>query len=112
EIATADAEVVVDAESAPANDARKQRVADALLAADPTLERFPKNEARSKREHIELNSTGDGRGIQIGLYDHEAAVTIPYGFRDDEVGERFERIWGYLKIMQRGGGYFVFDPQI
>src|SRR5215510_10718630 len=70
-------------------EAMKRRVAAALIAADKSLKPFEfdykkiaktlkisAEQARHRMRHIELND--DATGIQIMLFDDEAAVTVPY----------------------------------
>ncbi len=111
-IAMADIDTAVSADPAPEKETRKQRVADALLGADSTLERFPCDGSNTKHRHIELNSGSVGGGIQINLFDDEASVSISYGLRSEAARDRFHSLWAYLETMHREGGYFVFDPQL
>jgi len=125
EIATAEAEDVGVTESIPTNEERKQRVARALIARNPALkpfsfgfeeiakfEKISVQEARKKYRHIELNGAEGGNGIQIMLFDDEAAVTVPYWHQDAKAHRVFEEIWSYLGIIQHEGGFFAYDPQI
>lgn len=125
EIATADADDVGITEPVPVNEERKRRVAQALITRNPAfrpfafgfeeiskLEKITVEEARKKYRHIELNGAEGGNGIQVMLFDYEAAVTVPYWHQDAKARRVFEEIWNYLEIIQREGGFFAYDPQI
>lgn len=109
----------------PAKDARKRAIADALMKADPSLEvaqfgfeeiaKFQKisvEEAKIQFRHLELDGPEDGPGIQITLFDDGASVTVPYWHKDKKAKAVFAQIWEYLKVIQRVGGYEIYDPQL
>ena len=125
EIATADEESIAISDPVPAKEERKQRVAGALIAKNPSLqpfcfsfeaiaksEKISVEEAKGKHRHIELNGPEGSNGIQITLFDDEASVTVPYWHQGEQARRVFEEIWDYLEIIQRNGGYFTYDPQI
>src|SRR5262249_15141622 len=75
----------------PDKEARKQRLAAALVQHNPYLHPFQfgyaaiadkygisEHEARIRYRHIELNGPDDGNGIQITIYDDAADITVPY----------------------------------
>jgi len=109
----------------PAKEASKRRVADALIAKNPTLEIFELDyeeiakfekisveEARLRHRHLELNGPGEGgNGIQIALFDDEASISVPYWHSGDKANKTFQEIWEYLEIITRETGYLVYDPQ-
>jgi hypothetical protein len=109
----------------PAKEARKRAIADALMKADPSLEvfqfgfeeiaKFQKNgveEAKLRFRHMELNGPEGGPGIQIMLFDDGASLTAPYWHKDNKAKAVFAQIWEYLKVIQRVGGYHIYDPQM
>jgi hypothetical protein len=109
----------------PAKELRKKLIADGLMKADPSLEVFQfgfeeiaklqnisVDEAKLRFRHMELNGREDGPGIQITLLDDGASLTVPYWHKDKKAKAVFAQIWGYLKIMQRVGGYQIYDPQM
>jgi hypothetical protein len=108
----------------PGNESRKQRLVAALREQDPTLEVFlfdyakiaareniSEEEARRRHRDVELN-TPDGVGVQISLFDDTAAVTVPYWHSGSTAVDVFNRIWQYLAILEKEGGYRTQDPQV
>ncbi len=109
----------------PAKEARKRAIAAALMKADPALEvfqfgfdeiaRFQKisvEAAKLRFRHMELNGPEDGPGIQITLLDDGASLTVPYWHKDKKAKAVFARSWEYLKVIQRVGGYQIYDRQM
>jgi len=126
EVVARDLEALAETEIDAAAEALRRRVADALLKSDPLLEEAVINfekvaehegmtieEARKKFRWIELNPPEDDTlGLQIILFDDEASITVPYWHEGENSTAAFERIWGYLKVMEAEGGYFTYDPQL
>lgn len=106
-------------------EARKRRIADALIAHNPKLtvfefgyeeiakqEKISVEEARLRYRHLELNGPEeDRRGIQITLFDDGASVTVAYWHGGEAASDAFREIWGYLEIVSRESGYLIYDPQ-
>ena len=138
-LVTARREAGADTEASPPDPARealKERIAAALQAANPRLERFAFDYAaiarsrgiseeaarpsgrpsvpRARRDarHIELNGPEDSNGIQIEIHDDEAYVTVPYWHDGAAAEAAFDEIWGYARIIQRETGYAAYDPQL
>jgi hypothetical protein len=95
------------------------------MKADPSLEvfqfgfeeiaKFQKisvEEAKLQFRHMELNGPEGGPGIQITLLDDGASLTVPYWHKDKKAKTVFAQIWQYLKVIQRVGGYQIYDPQM
>jgi hypothetical protein len=59
--------------------------------------------------HIELND--DATGIQIMLFDDEAAVTVPYWHSGEKAKATFARMLEHVRIIARETGFVGFDPQ-
>ena len=125
EIAYADAEDLGGTDPVLAKEERKKRVADALMAQNSALkpfvfgfeaiakfEKITVEEVKKKHRHIELNGSEEGNGIQITLFDDEVSVTVPYWHQGSAARRVFEEIWSYLKIIEREGCFFTYDPQI
>jgi lipase chaperone LimK len=101
-------------------------VADALIASNPELKVFQfdyaavaksqkisEEQARIKFRHLELNGPEENcNGIQITLFDDEAAVTVPFWHEGEKAADTFREIWRYLEIISREAGYLIYDPQI
>jgi len=110
----------------PAVEALKRRVADALLAHDPTLSEqvFDYDEvakvnkisvaaAYEQYRYVELTDLDGGSGTQITLFDDHASVTVPYWHEDNAVGRaQLARVWGYIDVLCDVSGYEVFDLQL
>jgi len=110
----------------PQKEARKRRVADALIARNAQLhvfqfdydavansQKISVEDARLKFRHLELNGPEeDCNGIQITLFDDEASVTVPFWHEGEKAADTFREIWSYLEIISREGGYLIYDPQI
>jgi len=108
-----------------AKETRKRAIADALMETDPVFEVFQfgleeiakfqnisVDEAKVRWRHMELNGPEDGPGIQITLLDDGALLTVPYWHKDKKAKAVFAQIWEYLKVIQRVGGYQIYDPQM
>lgn len=118
-----DGEVFARGPRNPAIEAKKRKLADALLAHDARLELFKPNfediaelhkmrvdEAYERFRHLELNDTS--AGIQITLFDDNASLTIPYWHHGDAARRVLHQAWGMIDIICRECGYEVFDPQL
>lgn len=125
EIATADMQEFDITDPVPAKEERKQHISAALMARNPALEPFAfgfdeiakmenitVEDAKKKYRHIELNGPEPSNGIQIMLFDDEASVTVPYWHEGAAARRVFEEIWSYLRIIEKEGGFFTYDPQI
>jgi hypothetical protein len=99
-----------DGPATPESEARKQRLAAALVAHDPRLHVLPPDDGWPRDSPIppplELHAT-DGSGIHVVLFDRTAAVELPYA--------RGETVWeqarGYLRVLEEAGGFRTWDPQ-
>jgi hypothetical protein len=110
----------------PAIEAKKKRVADALIAHDARLELFTPDfdeiarlhkmspaEAHDRMRRLELNDAADATsGIQIMLFDDRASLTIPYWHKGETARRVLTQAWGYFDIVCRECGYEVFDQQL
>ncbi len=107
----------------PKTEAKKRKVAEALLAHDKRLELFKPDfdqvaklhkmridEAYERFRDLELNNTQSG--IQIQLYDDGAALSIPYWHKGDAARRVLDQAWAAIEIVCRETGYEVFDPQL
>jgi hypothetical protein len=107
----------------PKTEAKKRKLADALLAHDKRLElskpdfdaiaklhKMRVDEAYERFRDLELNHTASG--IQIQLYDDGAALSIPYWHSGDAARRVLEQAWSAIDIVCRETGYEVFDPQL
>jgi hypothetical protein len=108
----------------PEYEQRKRKIAELLTASDVDLEVFrfdfdelakahniSKEEARKRFRHIELNGPEDV-GAQIELEDTTGAISLPYWHSGAAAVSAFKKIWSYLEILEREGGYRVYDPQL
>jgi len=89
----------------PSARARVERVADRLQAHDPQLERFTGD------NHIELTRPDDV-GVQVSLFEHELAVTVPYWHTGQAARAVMELVWSYLAILEQETGWETYDPQL
>lgn len=109
----------------PEKEARKARLADALMKSSPQLSVFAfdyrsiaarqnitEEEARARYRHIELNGPENGNGIQITLSDDTAEMTIPYWHPPTAAASVFDDVWRHLALLDRDGGFAVYDPQL
>jgi hypothetical protein len=107
----------------PKTEARKGKLADALLAHDKRLERSKQDfdaiatlhkmrvdEAYERFRDIELTDTASG--VQILLFDDGAGLSIPYWHSGDAARRVLEQAWSMIEIICRETGYEVFDPQL
>jgi hypothetical protein len=89
----------------PAARVRLERMADRLQAHDPELERFTS-------EHcIDLDRPDDS-GIQVSLFEHELAVTVPYWHMGQAARTVMQIVWSYLAILEQETGWETYDPQL
>lgn len=106
-------------------EALKERLAKALVDANPELERFvfdyaavakslktTEEDALRQFRHIELNGPEDGNGIQIMIEDDSATITVPYWHEGDEASDAFDEIRRYAKVFEDEAGYIAYDPQL
>ena len=106
-------------------EAKKRQLADVLMKVNPRLEQLAfgyaeiaaqygitEDEARTRYRHIELNGPDDGNGIQLTISDDTADLTVPYWHQPEAATAVFGEIWTYLKILEREGGFWVYDPQL
>jgi hypothetical protein len=111
--------------ASPQSEALKEKIAAALLTANPILERFQfdyaavakvlkttEEEARIQWRHIELNGPEDGNGIQIEINDDKASITIPYWHEGFKAQSVFEEVWRYLEVFRTEADYLAYDPQL
>ncbi|HUM14892.1 MAG TPA: hypothetical protein VL086_04310 [Candidatus Nitrosotalea sp.] len=109
----------------PEKEARKARLAAALMKSSPPLSAFAfeysaiaarqhitEEEARARYRHIELNGPENGNGIQITLSDDTAGVTIPYWHRPAAAASVFDDVWWHVALLERDGGFAVYGPQL
>ena len=82
--------------------AAMERAAEALLALDPSAERF--EDARC----IEHTAAA---AIQVSLYPRSAGITVPYWYEDSEADAVMERVFAYARVLSETLGYTVWDPQ-
>lgn len=103
------------------SDELKEKLAAALMAVNPRLERFEfdysaaaramkisEEEARAELCHIELNSPD---GIQIQVDSDKATLTLPYHHQGAKARSVFKEVWQYLHVFQTEALYLAYDPQ-
>jgi hypothetical protein len=108
----------------PEYEQRKQKMAMLLTEFDSDLTIFPFNfeelasqhniseeEARKRFRHVALEGPED-LGIQISLEDVTGDITVPYWHSGAQANRALKKIWGYIDVLQRVGGYRVYDPQL
>ena len=88
----------------PTADERRamERLADALAAVDPAVERHDGD------GWIEL----DAPGMQILVAARSAGINVPYWFDGGEADRVMARAYEYAAVLAEVGGYTVYDPQI
>ncbi len=110
----------------PSIEAKKKKVAEALIAHDTRLEPFKPDfdkiaklhkispaEAYDRMRHLEINDAAQKTsGIQITLFDDSAALTIPYWHKREAAERVLRQAWGYIDVMCRECAYEVYDPQL
>lgn len=82
--------------------AAMERAAEALLALDPSAERFEDEGC------IELTAAD---AIQVSLYPRSAGITVPYWYEDSEADAVMERVFAYARVLSGTLGYTVWDAQ-
>ena len=106
-----------------AQEVRKKRLAEALVAENPALEIFEFDhqaiaaelkttveEARRTYSHIEVNAPKTG--IQITIFANAATVTVPYWHAGSAAEPVFAEIQRATALLASQGGYRIYDPQI
>jgi hypothetical protein len=109
----------------PEKEQRKSQNVQLLRTVNPGLEMHPfdfaviarrigcsEAEARARYRHLELNGPEDGNGIQITLADDTISITVPYWHGNDRAEPVLAEVWSYLGILEQGGGFRTFDPQL
>ena len=102
----------------------QEQIAAALIAHNPRLERFQfdydkiaeslkvtEQDARRRYSHIELNTPEGDLTVQLTVYGDHVDITIPYWYEGNKADEVFSAVSGYLRVIRRTAGFFVFDPQ-
>ena len=110
-------------------EARKERLAEALARADPSLlierpsepsgsaaeflERngISKEEWRQQHRTFQIMAPDEGTGIFVYLMDTTALVGVPYWHPHTHAQQAIEDAWRYIKIVQEEAGYQTYDPQ-
>lgn len=90
----------------------KQRLAQALVALNPLLHvsRAPLGSRPEPNPEMTLfDPATDSMGISITLSDLMVSLEIHFG--TDPVGTVLGQVRAYLEVLQREGGYAVYDPQ-
>ena len=95
----------LDPPFSPSARAWAERIADRLQAHDPKLERF------TSRHCIDLDRPDD-TGVQVSLFEHELAVTVPYWHTGRAARAVMELVWSYLAILEQETGWETYDPQL
>jgi hypothetical protein len=95
----------MDPPFSPSARAWAERIADRLQAHDPQLERF------TSRHCIDLDRPDD-TGVQVSLFEHELAVTVPYWHTGRAARAVMELVWSYLAILEQETGWETYDPQL
>lgn len=103
---------------------RKRQIVEALLRHNPRLQRvefdyaeiararnIPEEQARKQFTHVELNSPQGDPAIQITVFGDHVSVNMPYWYTGPDADAAFEKLLGYLQVIRRTAGYFVYDPQ-
>ena len=104
-------------------EARKEALAAALVAADPTLrrsepdfaeiarfERTDEATARGRHRALELQGDEDGHRITVVLHDDWAMTDMPWGRAPNGIDE-MTALWRIARVLVRAGGYACYDPQ-
>jgi hypothetical protein len=107
----------------PAAEARKEALALALMAADPTLARSEPDHreiarleaideatARDRYRALELQGPEDGHRITVALHDDWAMTDMPWGRPANGIDE-MTALWRIARVLVREGGYACYDPQ-
>jgi hypothetical protein len=54
----------------------------------------------------------DGTGVQVSLFEHELAVTVPYWHTARAAWAVMGLVWSYLAILEQETGWETYDPQL
>ena len=93
-----------DVDEAPptaAERAEMERLAEALVAIDPLVERHDGG------DYIEI----DTPSMQVSVYARSAGISVPYWFEGGEADRVMTRAFEYAAVLAEVGGYAVYDPQ-
>lgn len=116
-------------ESAPSAEA--ERIAAALMQANPRLERFEYDyaqiaetqkitveDARRKYHAIQLNpanladASKSDLALQVEICSRTVFITFPYWYGEADAAKVFAQAHEYLQVIRKEAGYFAYDPQI
>lgn len=101
-----------------AKERRNQRMAAAITAYNPALKIAPFHASPVERDRrpgsraIGLVEPDGRSGIEIGLFDAFATLTIPYWHTDQQADGVLAEAWTYLKLLQHEAVYVTYDPQL
>jgi hypothetical protein len=103
-------------------EARKRCIVDALLAAEANLKSFQVDagaaaldrgitvdEARRLHRHVFVSGRGPLNGVRFTVHDAGVSATLSYL---DATPEAVKRAWPLFAVLERVGGYRVYDPQL
>jgi hypothetical protein len=88
---------------------RAERVAAALLALDPQLERLS---APDERGFVELDHQDTATPIEVWLYPDNGSLTIPYWHSGEQARVLMRKVFDYLEAIERESGWVCVDPQL
>jgi len=94
----------------PSAKGRMDALVAALLAATPDLE--VADHTADALGYIELNRKGNQNGIQITVHANSANISVPYWHTKTEAAGVMREIFGYLKVLEKDGGFRTHDPQL
>jgi hypothetical protein len=107
----------------PAREKAKAVLAQALIAAYPSLRPFERNyarlaerlsldEAEARRLHRNIELNNEARTIQITLFDDTAGLSFSPDGSAAECRAQLQHVWDCLKIMQAQAEFSIVDAQL
>lgn len=95
---------VLDEDPTPSAEERAEmeRLAAALLASAPRLERT---------DHADVIELVTPDAIQVSLFRQEAAITVPYWYQGDKADDILIELYELAEVITRESGFAFYDPQ-
>lgn len=75
------------------------------------LQKITVEEARARWNHIELNAPDGDLKVQLTVFWDHVDLSIPYWYTGAKADAVFKQLVGYLRVIRRVAGFFVYDPQ-
>jgi hypothetical protein len=95
-----------EAEESTADAAALRRLADAVQA------RFPQLDRHESDGSVELTSLDDSKPYQISIFGNQGGANVPYWHDDERADATYRELLEALDVVREHTGWSIFDPQL